>query len=559
MFKSTLFTIVFAAAFSLLQGQSYMQDTTRDPAIDQLEEAVGRLERDTLITAWEGGKLLEEYRQLALRRREMGDSTVMLPERDYTQPYILLDLVEQAKTFSTSGTSYDLHSFVAAPGSSRKKPRAAIQAELDSFIHRLDRSGLISTWTTQELRRKNCEGVLNWQMEVANVAAFITNQEYFLRPEKVRRFVDSLHAFRVISDDRYRLLMEKSQKGELHQFAELASYVSYCVVIPLKHLPRDKGARLDSLFAISAKVYPGLRYDAIHFRREKDERESTPGFEVYNLVTTIRYKDKWYSYSGGYEMQSGKKDVIMPVPESYYSIFNKVLEDRSSDYRVHSMPIDADHYGLIALTAQQVKQFNWMYDGANRMYLQVSNEKYSNKLTQDRITRTIHVYDSLGLFSGLSAAEKDSCLAQVKLQEINYYSDLLRCFKHVVFDLDLKNGIDTGQYAEATRNAALISRGGFRPEAITDSYSYEHPDFVYGFKLNGKTYTANLHHKGKWMDPNFWALIDSAEKVSDVHGRFYYIYPSDGLSEIYLTNEQYGYLREHGLLEFEEVSSAEVE
>jgi hypothetical protein len=61
-----------------------------------------------------------------------------------------------------------------------------------------------------------------------------------------------------------------------------------------------------------------------------------------------------YSYSGGY---------YYFVPERYYAIFNKVLSDQVSPYRLHEVTMDSSHYGIIALTEEQFKQFNWMYDG----------------------------------------------------------------------------------------------------------------------------------------------------------------------------------------------------
>ena len=97
----------------------------------------------------------------------------------------------------------------------------------------------------------------------------------------------------------------------------------------------------------------------------------------------------------------------------------------------------------------------------------------------------------------------------------------------------------------------------FQPVKIVDGYTYEHPSFTYGFTLNNKAYSASLHQDGKWLDPGFWALIDSAEKENNPAGRFYYIYPSDGLTVIYLTNEQYSFLRDHRLLEFTDPEAEE--
>jgi len=432
MFKNTLVTLILLPTFLMVQAQH------------ELTAALGRLERDSLITARENRLLLQQYQEYAARLDKMrrSDPSILQQETpDYSQPYELLALLVQAKTFSTPGAASDLF-FAPAPASSRHMPRAAIRAELDTFIHRLDRSGLLSAWSFQDLRRMNEKDQFDWELSAAQRANVIANQEYFLRPEKLKVFADSLHSAKVIGDDNYRLLMEKSSKGQLHQFSELTAYLNFSVGITWSELPRDTTAFLDSLYAISATVLPGLRYDSISFRVEKDKQESFDNFTAYNLVTTIRFKDRSYRYSGYYySLPAPKGKGNAPhLPDAYFEVFNKVLEDRGASYRLHSVTIDKNRFGLIALTEDQFKLFTWTYDR---------------------------------------------------------------------------------------------------------------------FTLNGKQYRATLHHKLNWMDPAFWELIDSAEKASDLRGRFYYIFPSDGLTEIYLTNGQYGYLRLHGLLEFEDPEAGE--
>lgn len=95
-----------------------------------------------------------------------------------------------------------------------------------------------------------------------------------------------------------------------------------------------------------------------------------------------------------------------------------------------------------------------------------------------------------------------------------------------------------------------ISKGAFQPDKIIDGYTFEHPNFIYGFTLHNKVYSASLHQERKYLDFGFWNLIDSAEQENNPAGRFYNIYPSDGLTEIYLTDEQYKFLHSHQLLEF---------
>jgi hypothetical protein len=512
-----------------------------------LASALDRLEKQQLITAWEKSQVLRSNAEFEKRS---GKGSAENPVPDFSRRDEMLSLLAQAKKFSTSGTSHAL-SFVPAPAGSRSLPVSAIRAELDSFIHAVDRAGLLSAYTKEELLQKNRGDAFGWKIQVAEFAYGAANEEYYLRPEKLKRYADQLLSENVISTVSYQLLLQKSAHGDLHRYSELSPYLNFCITISPKEMPSDSIGFLRALYAATSKVLPGLEYDTISFRVIKNEGESEPDFQLYNLVTTVGMKGKSFSYAGFYHaVYKGEKSVDSRIPGNYYSLFNKVLADLTSPYRLHIFPSGNRTFGVIALTEKQFNRLNWTYDGAISPYLQLSYEQYARRLTQSAIAFAIKDYDSLGLFSHLSKIEKDSCMEEVNTREILYYSDILKCFKNLVLDIDAKYGIDSGQYAYITRQAALFSRGQFRQEKILEGYTYEHPQFTYGFAIQSKSYSASLHQKGKYLDPEFWALIEKAVKENDRQGQFHHIYPSDGYTEIYLTNAQFAFLQLHQLLEF---------
>lgn len=540
MRKQTLFALALLLAAANARAQ-----VSFDAGLDSLEKL-------HLISNGESSRF---------RQREAAAEKLSKPyaetrqQRDYSRRDQLLDLLVRAKMFSTSGVDYGI-SFLAAPASARHLPASAIRAELDSFIRALDAAGMLSAQTKTELLQINSKNKFAWKMEVAGYARIAANEEYFLLPEHLRKFADKLRAVNVISDSNYHLLMQKSTLGELHRYSELPPYLQRTTTIPLAGLPKDSIAFLHALYFSTSKVMPGLVYDTIYFNVKKDTPGSEPDFQSYNLIATIGTKGRYFSYSGFYDADYKNKDRSeRHVPDSYYSLFNKVLADLSSPYRLHSFSRDHntlghDTIGIIALTEQQFKELSWTYDGALSSYLTVSYEKYSHGLTQLAIRSAIKTYDSLGLFSHLTAKEKDSCIEEVNSKEIIYHSDILESFKDLVLNIDAKYGIDSAQYADITRQVARISKGHFRPTKIIDGYTYEHPEFTYGFTIGDKQYTAHLHQDSKYLDPDFWTLIDTAMKENDRQGSFHYIFPSDGYTEIYLTNEQFSFLQKNQLLEF---------
>ncbi|GGB13669.1 hypothetical protein [Puia dinghuensis] len=508
-----------------------------------LPAALDRLETSHLITAYEKGMVQRQYDQLQQRLK---DTSILHTKIDYSRNETLLGLLTQAKTFSTPGTSSIFH-FSPLP----RAVTPAIKAWIDTFIRKMDAVGLLSGWGKDELLTLNGQGRFDWEITAASWAYHTANEEYFLRPEWLKPFADSLHEFNVITDANYHLLMERSARGDLHRYTEIPAYLDFCTNIDLRALPADSIPFLDSLYARTARTFPGLQYDSIKYKVAKDTKESFPDFDSYNLNTTIWKKGKAFSYSAFYYASSGNRMLGRArLPERYYIIFNKMLADMDSPYRLHQATDDSSHFAIIALTKRQFKNFNWMHDGALGSYMMVSYEGDANNITQENITAALRAYDSIGLFSHLTRAEKDSGMTELDGKEINHYSDILKCFKNVVFDIDMKYGVDTGMYRQFTMDLALISRGGFRPQKIVDGYNWKRTDFAYGFTLGKRPYLVTLHQPGKYLDPAFWELIVKAERENDTKGRFYDIYPTDGITTVYLTRAQYAFLHSRHLLEF---------
>jgi hypothetical protein len=517
-------------------------------AQSNVSKALDRLERSQLISTRERTLLTDRYDEMAKGRQK---PSAISEEPYHWSDYELLGLIVQAKQFSTSGTSAAFD-FSPMPGSSRHLPEAAIRSEIDSFITLLYSAGLISDNTRDELVSKNNCNEFGWQLNAANYAYEVSNEEYFLEPWKLKRFIYALDTTKVMTDEHYREVLDRSANGQLHHFKDLLPYLDFFTAIPLKEHTGDSLGALNYLYAAASKVFPGLQYDSIKFRVQQDRKESVDDFVVYNMITTLWRKGRAFTYASFYTADfKGKsdKDSIL-CPDQFYQVFNKILADISSPYRLHSVTIDPRTFGIIALTEQQFEQLNWTYDGAAKSYVQVSFEHYTNKITQKRIGEALALYDSIGLFSHLSHMEKDSGMKEVEQNQMNNYSDILKSFKNLVFDIDLKYGVDDGQYRQITKQIALASRHRFLPKHIIDTYAYENKHFRYGFTLNNKKYAAFLYQEGKWLDPKFWELIEKAMEENDHTGKFHNIYPSDGLTEIYLTDEQFAFLKEHHLLEF---------
>ena len=512
-----------------------------------LLSALDFLQNKQLISARESSLILEEQKRFDERKKS---NSYPDEELTYLENYELLGLLVRAKKFSTAG-SFSLLSISPAPASSRNRSLSQIHTEEEEFITKMYSAGLITDWTKKNLIDRNDAHQFAWEFEVALSAQRQTNEEYFLQKIKLKKFADQLLQTKVISTENYAKMMGKSEKGELHRFSELFYYLDFAIPISLAEEPSDSILFLNHLYRKTSGFFPGLQYDSIQFRIKKDTKESMKDFEVYKLITTVYQNGKQFSFAGYYGSEyKGKKQSPRNPPEQYYAVFNKMLANSSSPYRLHEVRLDYPFLGIIALTEEQFRQFNWTYDGALETYLSVSYEHYSQGLTQDRIELALKAYDSIGLFSHLSFAEKESGIREVGIREINNFSDILKSFKGLVFDIGMEYGIDKGQYKTLTLQIAGISKNHFHPVDIIDEYSYQNKSFRYGFRIKSNSYQVLLHQPDDWLDPKFWDLIEKAIRENDHEGQFHFIYPSDGMTAIYLTNQQYEFLLSHKLLEF---------
>jgi hypothetical protein len=517
-------------------------------------ELIGNFEKQQLISAKEKSSLIEQLKEQDEFRKKHKDEYDFEEENEIKKmPYYPLQLLAQSKIYSTPGT-LSVSNFIPEPHILKDEEKDSLIHTLSSYANQLYQAKLISAKTLEESIEKIKKFSFNYKIELLWFDIFCTEQEYFLQPKKLKNFVDPLLKTGVINENAYKQLMEKSAAGELRKYDELTSYLNYAITIDVSGMSTNPSEYIEEIHRKTAKTFPDLDFDSLSYKIEINKKESFESFTSYDLITAIKQGNKTYrqkSYFNPGKQNQPQESMSLTGAESYYEIFNKILSDKNSKYRLHSITINRKKFGIIALTKEQFEKFNWMYDGASETYIPVSYENYNNQLTQSKIKKAIALYDSIGLFNNLSQVEKDSCTKEVLENEVNNYSDILRLFENVIFDIDLEYGVDEGQYKMLTDELSSISQNHFMPVDIIDTYNYEnHTQFDFGFTLNNKNYKTKLEQKDDWLDTGFWELIKKAVAEQEKAGKFYTIFPSDGLTAIYLTNEQYSFLKANNLLEF---------
>jgi hypothetical protein len=461
-----------------------------------------------------------------------------------------LNVLQKVKMYSTPGT-YTGFNFMPADIEIPASKKAQTIAALTAFADKLLQAKLISAKTHEELTKKITPLELKWEYELVAYAALATNREYYFQPGFFNRFADSLFFKDIISKNDYETILAKSASGEIRNRIDYLKYLKNAVIINLKEQRSDTAQFLEKIYRKTASAFPTLPFDKFSYKVELDSAWSNDTIKIYNAVVTIEKNGQVFRHKSYYDPRALDIDE-----QEYYEIFNKMLADRQSPYRLHRFEIDQHSFGIIALTKTQWENLVWWYDDMQESYIVLSYEKFVNKLTQANIQSAINTYDSLGLFTHLTKKEKDSCIRELSTKTMVYYSDLLSGFKNLVFEIDLEYGIENGQYKKLTKHLASISKGHFNPTNIIDEYNFDrNRKFWYGFTLNGKKYLTKLEQTDDWLDPLFYDLIDQAVKEQDAGGAFYYLYPNDGMRIIYLTHAQYAALTQLQLIELRDADA----
>ena len=519
-------------------------------------DIVDRLDKAKLVNPYEKKALLKELKSRKLHQEIDMDGNVSSYEQEIiNEPHYPLQILVMLKMFSTTGTRSPF-SFSPSKVEIKKGQEEKIIRELRTYTNKLKVANLISQKTAAELNQQIDELKLRSEFEITEEAKNKTEQEYFLTLSKYKRFADSLLAKDMIDEKDYNEIIEKINNGEFRSYDEPLKSLKNSIVIDRDKYKGEPKDYLEAAYKETSKAFPGLEFDSLSFDLTEDKKTWSKDFIARYMIVSLKKDNKWYRYRSYFDAitKSKNSEFKLVVPENYHQVFNKMLADQLSPYRLHEIRYGKNSMGIVALTKKQFEGLMWSYSGmSGGGYIDLSYENFANKITQSKLSGAIELYDSIGLLSHLTKEEKDSCIKEAMAKEINYFSDILSSFKNLVFEIDLEYGVNDGQYEEITRNIASISKGHFSPSKIIDTYNYEkRKTFDYGFVLNGKPYNTQLTQDDDWLDPNFWELIEKAVSEQDKNGKFYYLHPADGMRQIYLTNEQAEILKRKKMIELEE-------
>ena len=391
----------------------------------------------------------------------------------------------------------------------------------------------------------------------------VTSNEY-MNPDKLKLFADKLKSKQIITSHYDKLLIAIEQE-KLQKPIDFLNYCDKSIIINENDFPAEPAQYLERMHQKTASIIPELTFTNFEFQIVLDSTISDVDSKFYNFVVTLTSNGKKYKQKSSYHLYSPSKNKYFGNKidqQEYYKIFNKILADLQSPYRLHEVKtyqgnaVDWKTFGIIALTKEQATSLQRSHD-----FLMPSYENFKNSLNTTKIEQAIEEYKKIGLLAHLSNEQIDNAKEKVALEENNTLNDVLMVFPDVIYSFDTELANLQDPYAELISAYKKIAHNDFNPTDIADNFNNNTTNKVkLKFKLGKKAYEKSFKIDSDWIDSNFFSFIDTVVKKENLKSQFYQLYTGDqGASIIYLTAKQYHYLRTNKLLLFGDEEYAEEE
>jgi hypothetical protein len=373
----------------------------------------------------------------------------------------------------------------------------------------------------------------------------------------MKEFAAKLYDKKICNDTNYEKLLSDITSDKLNNKIEFLNYCSKSIIVELKDYPNELENYLEKIHTSTASLIPELAFTDFKFQIVLDSSVYDSTFKSYDAVVSLKSNGKTYRQKSFIKPADIEKNKQMEYfgkidQQEYYKIFNKILSDIQSPYRLHEVKayignaVDWNRFGIIALTKEQAEMLH------GSIYFNPSYENFKNTLTSKRIDTASQEFQKLGLFAHLNTEQISAAQLKVLLQENQTLNDVLQCYPNVIYSFDTELGNLENPYDELLKELSLISHGAFKPTIIIDNFAKPNGNkTLLKFSFKGKEYSKELKVEDDWIDPSIFDLIKQVVTDNKLNGQFYELYTGgQDASIIFLTSEQAEFLRTNKLLIF---------
>lgn len=433
------------------------------------------------------------------------------------------------------------------------KSQDSINRSLHSLLRKINKAGLL-TDRVYTYAQKNIDSSLYVaDIQLIGTLAEMTSRLEWLTPSKLLPIADQLHQSGIVSDSSFLQLENDIKNYKIESAFQLNDYCKLDRVFDNEKFSDDPALWIEPFLHDVSSILPNLQFTNFSYITVPDPATSTKDFQATKFKVNSVCNGQTYKYGrviSTYQGKQGQVHFVGMFAEVYCRLFNKVLADLQSPYRLHFTLFshtnpeydNTRRFALIALREEQNEVF--MKDPC-MSYMIVSMENYDNTLTSVRVDTTLAAWKKLGLFNHLSEEEISNAADNAKADDLFSISKLLSNFPRVVYPLDsLWAGLSPYLYKDMLKHFAGITHGVFNPTKITQQKVKGGIELQY--LSNGKIHSHTFYTGNGWMDAEFDAFLKQLSIENGLKGSFYQL-PYSGI--IYLTTQQYAYALKHKLLD----------
>ena len=443
-------------------------------------------------------------------------------------------------------------------------------ASQQRLLDRLEGTGVLTATVYRTLHTRLTAGECSAGYLVLKAAFEQAKREEALDPDILRPRLEAFVAAGIMSGNEYSALMRALNASELQSPLEMFNYIGQAQVFdlsdysvePESYFPQVHQSVADMLLqtellsgsfdGFSLELIPkqwlNSIFDALFEGLEQpiegfDSSFSIPDF--YYAVVSTRLNDHAYQQSSDYIPPTDEPYSGLLIGEEFIHLFNKMLRDRSSRYRLYAIastePYRApNQFGVIALTETQAAVY----------FRYGSVAAHEETFTSDRVTEVITLIKDIGLLSHLSEADIATGEALIARSYITRPHEILLAFPNVVVPIEWESAGADDTYTRLLQAFAAISRGNFAPADIDSVFNWQGQSASAAFTLNDNRYSADLDVHRNWLDFAFFELIETAAAAEVSSGQLYPLaydaYETEGY--IFLTESQLEILRSQDLI-----------
>jgi hypothetical protein len=492
-----------------------------------------------------------------VERKQINDFEELLNNSETKSNAVYLSILFLSEYKKLTGHNYSQFGSYLSFGNDKLKPaeQTKINEELTQYLSKLKSCELLNEkqFNHFQSRINNSEFARLLQL-LSTIIEKVGLKEH-MNPEKLKFFADKLKSNEIVSL-KYDILISDILQEKLQNPIDFLNYCNKAVIINEQDYTNEPEKYLELIHKKTASIMSELDFENFEFKVVLDSSISDNDSKFHDFVVSLKSNGKKYKQISSYHLYSPSKKQYYGDKinhHEYYNIFNKILTDLQSPYRLHQ--VDAYHgnavefkvFGIIALTKEQADILH-----RGDVYFTPSYENFKSQLTTKKIEHAIEEYKKIGLLSHLTSEQIEIAKDKISEQENSNLNDVLMAFPEVIylFDTELSNLEDP--YVELIKEYKKISHNNFKATEISDDFDMGKKNKVtVKFKIGSMPYSKILKIENDWIDTDFFSFIKSVVTEQNLIGQFYELY--NGGQEvciIFLTNEQHNYLRINKLLVF---------